>query len=95
MSSIDDRITEIFAIVKRRADDGVKPEAMLSEIEREARRGHPLLTVGERIDVAHRTRAISFSGSDLRIVHDGTTWQLAGGAASQQARHRVRLRDLA
>ena len=97
MSSTDGRVREIFEIVKSRAkgDDGVKPEAMLGEIEREARRGHPLLTVGERIDLPRRSRAISFSGSDLRIVHDGTTWQLAGGAASQQARHRVRLRDLA
>jgi len=49
---------------------------MLPEIDREARRGHPSLTVGERLDVPHRRRAISFAGSDLRIVYDGTTWQL-------------------
>jgi hypothetical protein len=85
MSAIDERIREIFEIVKSRGkgDDGVNPEAMLSEIEREARLGYPSLTVGERLDAARRTRAISFSGSDLRIVHDGATWQLAGGAASQ------------
>jgi len=76
MASTDDRIREIFEIVKSRADDGVKPEAMLTEIDQEARRGHPLLTVGERIDAAHRTRAISFAGSDLWIVHDGTEWRL-------------------
>jgi hypothetical protein len=76
MSSIDDRVREIFEIVKSRADDGVKPEAMLTEIDQEARHGHPLLTVGERLDAARGTRAISFSGSDLRIMHDGAAWRL-------------------
>ena len=72
MSSIDDRVREIFEFVKLRSVDGVKPASMLGEIGQEAL----LLKVNGSLDAAESIWEFRFTGSDLRIVQDGTTWRL-------------------
>jgi hypothetical protein len=71
MSSIDDRVREIFEFVKLRSVDGVKPASMLGEIGQEA----PLLKVNGSLDAA---KSIWNSASRALICGSSRAARLGG-----------------